>query len=346
MVKESDISVSPGPRISDLGEFALIARLRERFPAGQAVLLGPGDDAAVVQAPDGRVVATTDLLVDGVHFDRSWSSGYHVGRRAAAANLADVAAMGAAPTALLVGLAAPGNLELRWAEQLADGLAAEAAIVGCAIAGGDVVRSDQLTVAVTALGDLAGRDPVRRGGARIGDAVLLAGRLGWAAAGLDLLRAGLDPAAPDGPAAAALLAAHRQPSVCYGAAALLAECHANSMIDVSDGLAGDAAQLAAESRVALQISLAALTIDEPLQVAARRLGVDPLAWVLGGGDDHAFLVTLADADAALATRRIGELAPACPVRRIGRVLAGTGVHWTDGTAPELRAHEHFREGVR
>jgi thiamine-monophosphate kinase len=133
-----------------------------RLPLGAATLLGPGDDAAVLATPDGRVAASVDLLVDGRHFRRDWSTPYDVGRKAAAQNLADIAAMGAVPTALLVGLATPPDLAAFWAERLADGLREECDLVGAGVVGGDVVRSDVLLIAVTALGDLQGRQPVTR----------------------------------------------------------------------------------------------------------------------------------------------------------------------------------------
>src|SRR4051812_7875317 len=136
----------------DVGEFGLIARVIDRLTSTPAVLVGPGDDAAVIATPDGRVVATTDVLVEGVHFRRDWSTAYDVGRKAAAANLADVAAMGGVGTAVLVGLAAPADLPLQWALDLADGLRDECALVGAAVVGGDTVTAGQIVVSVTALG--------------------------------------------------------------------------------------------------------------------------------------------------------------------------------------------------
>ncbi|MCW2682016.1 MAG: thiamine-monophosphate kinase, partial [Frankiales bacterium] len=180
----------PDATARELGEFGLIDRVVARLGTSQNVLLGPGDDAAVVAAPDGRVVATTDVLVEGVHFRRDWSSAYDVGRKAAAASLADVAAMGATATALLVGLAAPGDLPVEWATSLADGLRDEAALTGAVVVGGDTVTAGRIVVSVTALGDLAGRPPVTRAGAQPGDVVVLAGRLGWSGAGLALLQRG------------------------------------------------------------------------------------------------------------------------------------------------------------
>src|SRR4051794_19671577 len=177
--------------IAETGEFGLISRIVARLDVSPATLVGPGDDAAVLVAPDGRVVASTDVLVESRHFRRDWSSGADVGHRAAAANLADIAAMGAAPTALLVALCVPTDLEVAWAEELATGLSAEAALVGASVVGGDMSSSPTLTVAVTALGDLRGEAPVLRSGAQPGDVVALAGRTGYAAAGYAVLSRGL-----------------------------------------------------------------------------------------------------------------------------------------------------------
>ncbi|MGH8894807.1 MAG: thiamine-phosphate kinase, partial [Actinomycetes bacterium] len=160
-----------GTTVEEMGELALVEAVTSRLAGGPLVLLGPGDDAAVVAAPDGRVVATTDVLVEGRHFKRDWSSAHDVGARAAAANMADVVAMGAAPTALLVGLAVPADREAEWVLDLADGIGEEAAAGGAVVVGGDVVRSDVATIAVTALGTLEGREPVTRSGARAGDLV-------------------------------------------------------------------------------------------------------------------------------------------------------------------------------
>src|SRR6202034_2244308 len=142
--------------VGDLGEFGLIAAIQALLPAGNDGPVGIGDDAAVVSAPDRRVVATTDLLVEGRHFRRDWSGAFDIGAKAAAQNLADVAAMGASPTALLVGLATPGDLALTWAQDLVLGLADECTRAGAHIVGGDVSGADSVMLAITALGDLAG----------------------------------------------------------------------------------------------------------------------------------------------------------------------------------------------
>jgi thiamine-monophosphate kinase len=276
-----------------VGEFGVIARVVAR--AGSAALadVGPGDDAAVVRVPDGRVVATTDVLVEGRHFRRDWSSAEDVGHKAAAANLADVAAMGGVATALLVGLACPEDTPTSWLEGVAAGMAAECAPLGAAVVGGDTVAaapgSTAVVLSVTALGDLGGRAPVLRSGARPGDVLALAGRLGWSACGLAVLRRGFSS-----PLAA--VAAHRRPTPPYAAGPAAADAGATAMCDVSDGLLADAGHLAADSGVVVDLDRAALvrTMLEPpgpMQQVAAALGADPLAWVLTGGEDHALLAT-------------------------------------------------------
>ena len=218
--------------MSDVGEFGLIARITAALAgAGEAAttLLGPGDDAAVVAAEDGRVVAGTDILIEGTHFRRDWSSAEDIGHKAAAKNFADIAAMGAVPTALLVGFGVPGDLPLSWVDGLVAGLREEVGGVGAAVVGGDVVRSDNIVIAATALGDLQGRAPVTVAGARAGDIVAVTGRLGWAAAGFVVLGRGFRSPVP-------VVAAQRRPDVPYAAGPQAAELGATAMTDVSDGL--------------------------------------------------------------------------------------------------------------
>src|SRR5580704_14721647 len=241
-----------------MGEWGIIAALTRRMPAGPLTSVGIGDDAAVVGAPSGSVVAAVDFLLEGRHFRRSWSSAYDVGVKAAARSLADIAAMGAVSTALLVALAAPGTLPARWAIDLADGLAAEAARAGAGIVGGDTARADSVILSVTALGDLPGRRPVLRSGARPGDLVAVAGPLGRSAAGLALLSAGR-PAPPRAPAGeppgalAGLVAAHLRPAPPYDAGPEAALLGATAMIDVSDGLLADLGHVAAASGAAIAV---------------------------------------------------------------------------------------------
>jgi len=280
---------------------ALVEAITARLGSGASVLLGPGDDAAVVSAEDGRVVATTDVLVEGRHFRRDWSSAHDIGSRAAAANLADVAAMGAVPTALLVGLAVPADREVDWVLELADGLSAEAVIAGAAVAGGDVVRSDTLVVSVTALGSLQGRAPVTRSGARPGDLVAVAGRLGWAAAGLAVLSRGFR-------SPRTLADAHRRPAPPYAEGPRAAALGASAMVDVSDGLVADLGHVARASGVALSLRSDAFHVPQEFQDTARALSADPLHWLLGGGDDHALAACFpADVDLPMAWSVVGRV---------------------------------------
>ncbi|GAA2657160.1 thiamine-phosphate kinase [Paractinoplanes durhamensis] len=270
--------------IADIGEFGLIARVVARLENGPKVLLGPGDDGAVVAAPDRRVVASTDVLVEGRHFRRDWCTALDIGHRAAAANLADIAAMGAEPTALLVAFCAPADLAAEWAEDLASGLSAEAALVGASVVGGDMSSSPTLTIAVTALGDLGGRPPVVRGGAQPGDILALAGRTGHAAAGYTILSRGFRTPK-------ALVEAYRRPEVPYAAGPLAAQHGATSMIDISDGLLQDVGHIAAASLVAIDVRTDAFTVPGQMRDAATALGLDPFQWLLAGGEDHALAAT-------------------------------------------------------
>jgi thiamine-monophosphate kinase len=304
--------------VGELGEFALIDAITARLTTSSAVLLGPGDDAAVIAAPDARVVASTDLLVDGRHFRRAWSEPADVGHRAAAANLADIAAMGAVATALLVGLAVPADLPTAWVTALADGLHDECITAGAVIVGGDIARSDTLVISVTALGSLEGRDAVTRAGAVPGDLVAVAGRLGWAAAGLAVLRRGFR-------SPRVLVDAHRRPAPPYVEGPRAAALGATAMTDVSDGLVADLGHVASASEVSIEISSDAFHVPQEFQDTARALNADPLAWLLAGGDDHALVATFPpDVDLPMAWSVIGRVAEGAGVVVDGQPYDGQG----------------------
>jgi thiamine-monophosphate kinase len=253
-----------------------------RQPA--TTVIGPGDDAALVSTPDGRVVASVDVMVDGVHFRTDWASGEQIGARAALAAMADIAAMGAAPTALLVGLSAPPSTPTELIAAIGRGLNEEAVKAGAGVVGGDLTRSEVLTIAVTVLGDLRGAEPVRRSGARAGDVVAVTGRLGWAAAGLAVLSRGFrSPAAAVG--------AYRVPDPPLQAGIVAAESGATSMIDVSDGLLADLGHIARASGVTINVITARLPVNPRLVEVASALGRNHLEWAMTGGDDHALAAT-------------------------------------------------------
>lgn len=274
--------------LAEVGESGLLARLFPLLPQGPCTLVGPGDDGALVAAPDGRVVVSTDVLVEGRDFRREWSSAQDVGWKAAAQNLADVAAMGAVPTALVVALVAPGDLPVQWVLDLAQGLAAACEGTGASVVGGDLSSGDAITVAVTALGDLQGRTPVLRSGAKPAQDVALVGVLGRSAAGLDALSQwGPELAEQRLPQ---LLAAHRRPRPPYASGPVAASAGASAMLDVSDGLLRDAARIATASGVTIDLDFGALSgLVHPLRGPAQALGADAWSWVLGGGEDHGLL---------------------------------------------------------
>jgi thiamine-monophosphate kinase len=310
--------------IAATGEFGLIQRVTSRLATAPTTLLGPGDDAAVVSVPDRRVVACTDVLVEGRHFRCDWASAADIGHRAAAANMADIAAMGAVTTALLVAVCIPTDLDPRWLEQLADGLSAEAATVGAAVVGGDIAASTVITVSVTALGDLGGRQPVRRSGAGPGDVVAMAGRIGHAAAGYTVLSRGFR-------SPKALVEAYRRPDVPYWAGPAAVGLGATAMIDVSDGLLADVGHIADASGIGIDIHRDAFELTQAMRDAASALGVDPYTWVLSGGDDHPIVATFP-----------GGAPLPDEWRVIGRVLDGAGVT-VDGRVPTgPLGWDHFR----
>jgi thiamine-monophosphate kinase len=294
----------------------LIARITGRLGHGPGVELGPGDDAAIIYAPGGRVAATTDVLLEGRHFRRDWSPPYDIGRKAAAQNLADVVAMGARPVALLLGFGAPPDTAAEWVDAVCDGLRDECAELGASVAGGDVVRGETVLLAVTALGVLDG-PAVTRSGARPGDVVAVSGRLGHAAAGVELLSRGRwEPAD--------LIAAHRRPRPPYQAALRAPGLGVTAMLDVSDGLVQDLGHLAAASGVRIEIDSAALPV--PPVPDGRRLA-------LTGGEDHAFAATFPPGAALPAEWRV--------IGSVAQVAGGTGEVTVDGRVCEAGGWDHF-----
>lgn len=272
--------------LGDVGEFAIIDRIVDAVQVPPTIAeIGPGDDAAVVMAPDGRVVACVDVLVEGRHFRRDWSSAIDIGRRAAAASLSDVNAMGAASTSLLVGLVAPADLPTVWVSEMAAGLTQEAALAGAVLVGGDTTQGESIVISVTALGTLEGRSALTRAGAQVGDRIALCGRVGWAAAGLAVLGRGFR-------SPKALVDAHRFPEIDYTAGKRAAAAGAHAMIDVSDGLIADLGHIAQASGVDIDITTqgpSAFEVPEPMQAAAAAYNVDARGWMLTGGDDHALV---------------------------------------------------------
>lgn len=285
--------------LAEVGEDAALRAAITRLPASAWRILGPGDDAAVVAAPDGRYVVTGDTMIEGPDFRLAWTTPEDFGWKLVASNLADVAAMGARPTALTVSIALPGDAGESVLARIAAGMsrACEALAPGCGIEGGDLARSPIVVGAATAFGDLEGRAPVLRSGARPGDTLAVSGAVGWAARGLELMfRLGQGEGRPDRDAFERLRAAAREsdvaaidaqlrprPPIADGVLAALAG--ATAMLDVSDGLARDARRIALASGVAVDF-------DGELVLAAAAEGRDwGLERILAGGEDHALLAS-------------------------------------------------------
>ncbi len=290
-------------------------------------VVGPGDDAAVLSLAGGLLVASTDLLVEGRHFRRDWAGPKDIGHRAAAANLADIAAMGGLPTGLLVGLALPGELPMAWVDDLYEGLREECQQFGAAVIGGDIVESQTLTIAVTALGDMKGARPVTRDGALAGHRVAVAGRLGYAAAGLAVLGRGFR-------SPGSVVAAYRRPEVPYLAGPQAAALAASAMCDISDGLLRDAGTLAVASGARIVLDAAMFPIPDVLRDVGSAMSVDPLSWIFTGGDDHALLACFPPhVDLPAPWRMVGWVEDGAGVAvaglpEEGRELAGSGfAHW-------------------
>ncbi len=305
-----------------MGEFELLALLRERLPAaGPQVHLGSGDDAAVT-VPGGAVATSVDALVEGVHFRRETSSPRQIGRKAISTALSDLAAMGAATGEAYVWLGAPEEMDEAELLEVGEGLAAVAEETGTTVAGGDLTRAPVLSLAVTVTGHAPKPDDfVTRGGARPGDALVVTGELGGAAAGLVLIERasaeGLDLQAAD-----ALRRRQLDPTPRLAAGQALAAAGATAMIDVSDGLAGDAGHIAAASEALLVIDADALPIAPGVAAVAAASGLDPLELAASGGEDYELLAALPPG--AVASAREALAALGVLLTAVGRVEAAAG----------------------
>jgi thiamine-monophosphate kinase len=300
--------------LANLGESESLSRTIGKLISGEYAIVGPGDDAAVVASSDGRFVVTTDTMIEGHDFKLEWSSGFDLGFKAIASNVADVAAMGAKPTALVVAIALPGHTQISWLEEFAAGLNAGLTQLapGASVVGGDLASADQVFISVTAHGDLEGLEPVLRSGARPGDILAVAGTLGKAAAGLALLESEIADAKN---AFDELVSIQLRPTPPITAGVLANKAGATAMLDVSDGLAKDASRIAKASNVTVQIDKSALLgFEAVLELAALRLEVTPENWVLFGGEDHSLLASFPE----------GSTIPK-EFKPIGRILAASDV---------------------
>ena len=296
-----DLSSDPVRTVGDVGEHELIVLFTAQNDSALAdgVLVGPGDDAAVLVG-GGPVVVSTDALVDGRHFRLDWSTPHQVGAKAVVANAADVMSMGARVTGFVVSLTCPDRTATSTLLGVRDGMREAAARYGAQVVGGDLTAGDQLVIAVTAVGAMDERAPVRLSTPVPGDVLAVSGPLGGSAAGLALLQAGVDGFAD-------LVAAHCVPDPHLHLALPAAESGVHAMTDISDGLSSELRTMARMSGMALRVDSAAVPVPAGLTAAAAELGVDPARWAVAGGEDHELLAAFAPGELPTGWTAIGSV---------------------------------------
>jgi len=329
------------------GEDELLAAIRKVLSgSGPGVVIGVGDDAAVVARGGGDGVLTADILVEGVHFDRALSSARDLGFKAIVANVSDVAAMGGSPRYALISLVLSAEIEAPWVMELYGGMLGACEEYGMTLVGGDLSGGPAVVVSVAVTGEVAGNRAVTRSGARSGQRLVVTGTLGGSAGGLALARA---PAAKVAEALGsdwgrALLDAHFRPHARVGEGQTLAQLGATAMMDLSDGLALDLSRLCSESVAGARVDLSSVPVAPELRRLAAALEVDPLELALSGGEDYELLAALAPQSVAEASDRLGERF-GVPLSDIGEVTDGRGIVAVDaagGERPlEAKGWDHF-----
>jgi len=311
----------------ELTEDELIAAITRLLSGSQpGVVVGVGDDAAVIEPGRGQQVLTTDLLIEGVHFERASISPRDLGAKAVTVNVSDIAAMGGSPRAALAGIGLAPDVEAAWVMELYGGMRDACAEYALSLVGGDTNRADLVVVSVTVVGEVSPGRAVTRSAARIGDAIVVTGALGAAAGGLALSRAqpAAMTAALSSPWGRALLDALARPVARVGEGQTLAQSGAHAMMDLSDGLAKDLSRLCLASGVGARIELVAVPVAEPLRAGAASLGVDALELALGGGEDYELVATLDPADAE-AARRVLDERFGVTLTTVGTIIEGEGL---------------------
>jgi thiamine-monophosphate kinase len=331
----------------DLTEDELIAVIT-RLLSGDTpgVVVGVGDDAGVLATSVGQPVLTTDLLLEGVHFERPTISAHDLGAKAVTVNVSDVAAMGASPRAALAAIGVPAQIETSWVVELVGGMREACTEHAMALVGGDTNAAEAVVVSVAVLGEVAPGRAVRRDGARPGDAIVVTGSLGGAAGGLALSRADAATTATalSRPWGRRLLDALTRPVARVGEGQILARSGAHAMIDLSDGLAKDLSRVCSASGVGARVELGSVPISEALRDGADALGVDALELALTGGEDYELLATMSEDDADAARRALDDRF-GVTLTVVGTIIDGDGIvaaRPDGGEAPlEPRGWDHF-----
>ena len=333
-------------RIQDVGEFGLIQRIAAvtgATPGGVAV--GIGDDTAVLDAGGPRLLlATIDIQVEGRHFVRERVRADRLGRRVAAVNLSDIGAMGGEPRWALVSLALPPDLEVRWVEDLYQGMGEELGRFGAAVVGGNVSGSEGIVIDLALIGEVERGRVLSRDGARPGELILVAGHRGPSAAGRLALDAGVDTAEPG---MAAVVAAQETPTprVREGRA-IAATGAATAMLDLSDGLSSDLGHICEASGVGANVDLVRLPIAPETRRVAVRLGLEATQLAVAGGEDYELLFTAPPESAEVLAAAV-RAATGTPVAVVGRLTPASEGRWLTGgdrrVPLQAAGWDHFRK---
>jgi thiamine-monophosphate kinase len=326
-------------KLAEIGEFALIAAIKEMAAKGEGVIKGIGDDAAVLRPSAGKVLlVTTDLLLEGVHFQLEFTDPYRLGRKALAVNLSDIAACGGTPTAFLVSLAVPPAIEVESVKALYTGMMEQARTYGVSLIGGDTSKGKELMISITLIGEAEEEKIVYRAGARKGDLIFVTGTLGDAALGLQLLK--------QGKREGVLIQKHLAPAPRVREGQAIAQQGlALSMIDISDGLVADLGHILEASNVGAEVRLTQLPLSEEYQKEIGSYSRDPYAFALTGGEDYELLFTAAPAKERAVAKLAKEIGT--PITMIGEIVAvaqGVTIYTEDGKEYPIaqKGHDHFK----
>lgn len=330
-------------KLSEVGEFGFISRIREKSPGSQSVLLGIGDDAAAtIMTPGMVLLSTADMLAEGIHFDLAWSDPACLGRKSLAVNLSDIAAMGGIPRYALLSVAIPPQLSLEFMESFINGFLEQAGNFGVSLIGGDTSSSkDGLVISVTLLGEQYPEKIARRSGAAVGDIICVSGTLGDSALGLKLLKTGC--------LSGEALRRHLDPVPRVELGRALAERGiATAMIDVSDGLSADLGHILESSAKGARVRSDAIPLSASFTSSVQKSSQDYYRLPLSGGEDYELLFTLhpsklKDAEDAAATA-------GTPIAVIGEINGDSGlfIAKSDGSSYDMKSsgYDHFSPNAK
>ena len=310
-------------RLSDIGEFGLIEEISNKFPSDEEIYKGIGDDCAVIENEEDYTLMTTDMLVEGDHFNLDWQTPWEIGWKSIIVNISDIAAMGGLPSWGLVSIAFPSDIEVNFAEDMFDGMKEASERHDMKIIGGDTTHGDLLTINVAVIGRVEKENLCMRGDAEIGDLICVSGDLGKSWAGLELLRAGKE----------GYTDYYLQPECRLDSARKIAP-YVNAMIDVSDGLSSEVRHICEESELGAEIEKKKVPISDRTKKTGKKLNIDPMKWALYGGEDFELVFTIPP-------EKISNIEDENPIV-VGKIIEEV-LYLIDGEKKELgEGYDHFR----